>query len=218
MGKLVGSDGSLKTWTEGAEETGAAHAALVVGDAIIITELDSASPPAAWGDLVVGDYYISPVAVAMNAISGAANKFKKLSFTELAALLSYDVNFEQPTIDTSTIDDEEGTNRFGRPTFTGSISGVSRVEIPTIWSRAIDYIKISAAGVAAKTSRTTSVYPLAFFFADAVDDEGTLVLMGPRAQVGGLTLGITDGSRQEWSANVSKAAGAASQLIEVAAA
>ena len=214
--RLVGSDGRLKTYTLASSDTEqAALNALTTAagaepawyEVAEIAGSNSGFDSTSGGlGLDVGDFW-APGSTARSF--GSGDKAKALTINDLSAIVSYDLTLDQPLIDVTALDDTVSVSRFGRSSFSGSITGIVESELSdslqAILSRALPVVQISSAGVPTKTAKTTAVIPLALFLADAIEGR-TVVIFVPAGIVGSARMGVQDGQRQEWSGTI--AAGA----------
>ena len=183
-------------WVEivGKADAGSIFGALQPGAFWFNASTDTPRPPA------VGDVY------------------RDTSFLSIGDVSAYDLTLEQPLIDTTALADPVSTNRFGRTAFNGQLTGISNIAEIAIFNRALPTVRLKRgkAGVnggdappPVKRARTTAVYPLAFFLADAVEGKvdgqpQSQVIVAPATLVGNLRMGVQDGQRQEWTGQFSQ--------------
>ena len=112
-------------------------------------------------------------------------------------------------IDTTALSDAVTSNRFGRSSFSGQLTGISNIREIDVFSRALPLVRFTRkAGTAEAprvTARSRAVYPMAFFLADNIERQSQ-VIFAPATLVGSLRLGVQDGQRQEWTGQFTQGA------------
>lgn len=210
--RLVGSDARLFTFSRGTQST--------AGDDLpdgTFGELSTAESSNAQGaKLSVGDFFYADG----SDFTLTEGQFYPITLTEVADITGYDVTLEQAQIDTSVLDDEVGTSRFGRRTLSGSINGISAIASGAnpLFERSIDEIRIQAANVD-RIPRVQGTLRLAFAFGYQVSGDYRILWL-PGALIGSLRLGVADQQRQEFTCDLGLGAdpdvtGRAPQLLTV---
>ena len=174
----------------------------------------------AFGDLVVGDYFIHRKATPITMVDTDA--YQVVTQVKMSDITSATIDISVDKVDTTALADAFKVARNGKSDLTGTvefiyIKGVTDLPNTGILSSFFRSVAITASGVATVTAKRTTPYLLALWLDETDDVSGNhRILMVLQVEFESYTLGGSMGSAQTTSAPFHIVGGSPTTIYKIA--